>query len=97
MKAFKNITLGELNDARREMRQMMLGIPAEFVDDLICWDAIGEYLHEHWGNEYDDDDRDLVYEELCMSHNGKYLYILEPQECEDGTEFLYIEAIMNGR
>lgn len=97
MKAFKNITLGELSEARYEMLHHMRGIPADLVDDMVCWDAVGEYLHEQWGNEYDEDDIDFVYNNLFMSPHAKHLYVLEPQELEDGTEFLYIEVIMNGR
>ena len=97
MKTFNNITLGELNDARYEMRHHMKGIPADIVDDMVCWDAVGEYIHDVWGCDYDNDDIDFVYDELCMSPDTKYLYVLEVQELEDGTEFLYIEVIMNGK
>ena len=98
MKAFTSITLGELNDARYEMRRDMHGVSADLVDDMVCWDAVGEYLHENFGaNWYDDDDRYLIYDELCMSHDGKHLYVLEVQEDENGNEHLYIETIMNGK
>lgn len=97
MKTFNNITLGELNDAIYEMRHHMRGIPADIVDDLVCWDAFGEYLDEVWRNEYDDDDRNIVYDNLHMSPDRKHLYVLEVQELEDGDEFLYIEVIMNGQ
>ena len=98
MKAFANITLRELSDARYEMRQAMKGVPADLVDDMVCWDAVGEYLHENFGQHwYDDEDRYLIYDELCMSHDSKYLYVLEVQEDEHGNEYLYIETIMNGK
>jgi hypothetical protein len=97
MKAFANITLGELNEARYEMRRVMHGCSANLVPDMVNWEAVAEYIFEMWGNEYDNDDIDLVYEELCIGPDAKKLYVLEVQEAEDGTEFLYIEVIVNGR
>ena len=99
MKAFANITLGELNEARYEMRRHMNGIGANvnLIYDMVNWDAVAEYIVENWNNEYDHDDIGFVHNELCMSADGKHLYVLEVQEDEDGNEFLYIEVIMNGR
>ena len=97
MKAFANITLGELRDARYEMHHHMRGIPADKVADMVNWEAVAEYIFENWRGDYDFDDINFVHNELCMSPNGKELYVLEVQELEDGTEFLYIEVIMNGR
>lgn len=95
MKAFANITLGELND----VQNILFGeLNAELANDFpesVNWENVAEYFHETFGNEYDDDDTNLVHGMLCISPDFNHIYVLEVQEDENGVEHLAIETINN--
>lgn len=93
MKAFANITLGQVSKALTEIAQMPNAVCADFYPEHINWQAVAEYIFEVWGNEYDNDDIDLVHNNLWFNGETDWIYILEVQEDKYGDEQLVIETI----
>ena len=96
MKAFANITLGELSRVQDILYNEMNAILAEDVEVIMVnWDAYDEYLHDMWEDEYDEEDRYIVDGNLFISEDGNFLYVLEVQEDKYGVEHLHIKTIVN--
>ena len=93
MKAFTNITLGEVREAQIALSEMPNAVPAEFYPEHVNWEAIAEYIDEIWGNEYDIDDVDLIHENVWFNRKTGWIYILEVQEDDNGIEHLVIETL----
>lgn len=93
MKAFTNITMGQLNEVQNILFCEFHAIRADEYPCDVEWDDVREYIHEVWGNEYDDDDIDFVLNTLCISPDFNHIYILEVQEDEYGVEHLHIETL----
>ena len=93
MKAFANITLGQVSKALDEISKMPNAVCADFYPEHIHWEAVAEYIFEVWGNEYDDEDIDFVHNNLWFNSETDWIYILEVQEDKYGNEELVIEII----
>ena len=93
MKAFANITLGQISKALTEIAKMPNAVSADFYPEHINWEAVAEYIFEMWGNDFDDDDRRFVLDNVWFNSETDWLYILEVQEDKYGNEELAIETL----
>ena len=93
MKAFANITLGQVSKALTEIAQMPNAVCADFYPEHINWEAVAEYIFEMYGNEFDDDDRRFVLDNVWFNSETDWLYIIEVQEDKYGNEELVIETL----
>lgn len=94
MKAFTNITLGQLNEAINKLNSLPNTIPCWCLEDrdYIQWDGFAEYF-DFWRSEYDNEDIDFVCDHVFINTENDYIYVLEVQENEYGNEELVIETL----
>lgn len=95
MKAFANITLGQVSKALVEISKMPNALPAEQFPSDVNWEAVAEYIFETFGSEYDVQDREFVLDNVWFDEETRNIYVLEVQEDENGIEQLVIETIYN--
>lgn len=95
MKAFVNITLGEVREAQIALSEMPNAVPAEIYPEHVNWEAVAEYIHENWGAEYDIDDIDFVHDNVWFDGKTHNIYVLEVQEDDKGVGHLFIETLHN--
>lgn len=95
MKAFANITLGQVSKALTEISNMPNALSGNQFPSDVNWEAVAEYIYETFGSEYDAQDREFVLDNVWFDEETHNIYAIEVQEDENGIEQLVIETIYN--
>lgn len=95
MKAFANITLGQVSKALVDISKMPNALSGNQFPSDVNWEAVAEYIFENFGNWYDAQDREFVLDNVWFDEETRNIYVLDVQTDKDGIDQLVIETVYN--